>query len=57
MTSLLTIGPLALAMMPVLMIGLAERFHWSEARSGLLATIELGALAVASVSEIGRAHV
>ena len=50
MTSLLTIGPLALAMMPVLMIGLAERFHWNEARSGLLATIELGALAVASVS-------
>jgi predicted MFS family arabinose efflux permease len=50
MTSLLTIGPLALALMPVLMIGLAERFHWSEARSGLLATIELGALAVASIS-------
>jgi predicted MFS family arabinose efflux permease len=50
MTSLLTIGPLALAMMPVLMIGLTERFHWSEARSGLLATIELGALAVASTS-------
>jgi predicted MFS family arabinose efflux permease len=50
MTSLLTIGPLALAMMPVLMIGLTERFHWSEAKSGLLATIELGALAVASTS-------
>lgn len=50
MTSLLTIGPLALALMPVLMIGLAERFHWSEAKSGLLATIELGALAVASIS-------
>jgi predicted MFS family arabinose efflux permease len=50
MTSLLTIGPLALAMMPVLMIGLAERFHWSEAKSGLLATIELGALALASIS-------
>jgi predicted MFS family arabinose efflux permease len=50
MISLLTIGPLALAMMPVLMIGLAERFHWSEAESGLLATIELGALALASIS-------
>lgn len=50
MTSLLVIGPLALAMMPVLMIGLSERFHWSESRSGLLATIELGALAVASTS-------
>ena len=52
MTSLLTIGPLALAMMPVLMIGLAERFHWSEAKSGLLATIELGALALASISGV-----
>jgi MFS transporter, DHA1 family, inner membrane transport protein len=50
MISLLAIGPLALAMMPVLMIGLAERFHWSEAKSGLLATIELGALALASIS-------
>jgi predicted MFS family arabinose efflux permease len=50
MTSLLVIGPLALAMMPVLMIGLTERFHWSESKSGLLATIELGALAVASTS-------
>jgi predicted MFS family arabinose efflux permease len=50
MTSLLAIGPLALAMMPVLMIGLTERFHWSEAKSGLLATIELGALAIASTS-------
>jgi len=50
MISLLTIGPLALAMMPMLMIGLAERFHWSEARSGLLATLELGALALASTS-------
>ena len=50
MTSLLTIGPLALAMMPVLMIGLAERFHWSEAKAGLLATIELGSLALASIS-------
>jgi predicted MFS family arabinose efflux permease len=50
MISLLTIGPLALAMMPVLMIGLAERFHWSEAKSGLLATTELGALALASIS-------
>src|ERR1700730_9170022 len=50
MTSLLTIGPLALAMMPVLMIGLAERFHWSEARSALVATIELNAFAVATVS-------
>ena len=50
MTSLLTIGPLALAMMPVLMIGLTERFHWSEAESGLLATIELGALALVSTS-------
>jgi predicted MFS family arabinose efflux permease len=50
MISLLTIGPLALAMMPVLMIGLSERFHWSEAKSGLIATIELGALALASIS-------
>lgn len=50
MTSLLTVGPLALALMPVLMIGLTERFHWSEAKSGLLATLELGALAVASIS-------
>jgi predicted MFS family arabinose efflux permease len=50
MISLLTIGPLALAMMPVLMLGLTERFHWSEAKSGLLATMELGALAIASVS-------
>jgi predicted MFS family arabinose efflux permease len=52
MTSLLTIGPLALAMMPVLMIGLDERFHWSLAKSGLLATMELGALALASISGV-----
>jgi predicted MFS family arabinose efflux permease len=50
MTSLLTIGPLALALMPVLMIGLIDRFHWSEAKSGLLVTIELGALALTSTS-------
>src|ERR1700736_3165856 len=50
MTSRLPIGPLSQQTMPVVVIGLAERFHWSEARSGLLATIELGALAVASVS-------
>jgi len=50
MTALLSIGPLSFAMMPVLMIGLAERFHWSEAKCGLLATIELGALSVASIS-------
>jgi MFS transporter, DHA1 family, inner membrane transport protein len=50
MTSLMTIGPLSFAIMPVLMIGLAERFHWSEAKCGLLATIELGALALASIS-------
>jgi DHA1 family inner membrane transport protein len=50
MTSLLTVGPLSFALMPVLMIGLAERFNWSPAQCGLLATIELGALSVASIS-------
>jgi predicted MFS family arabinose efflux permease len=50
MTSLMTIGPLSFAIMPVLMIGLTERFHWSEAKCGLLATIELGALALSSIS-------
>jgi predicted MFS family arabinose efflux permease len=50
MTSLFTLGPLSFLMMPVLMIGLTERFHWSEAELGTLATIELGALAITSLS-------
>ncbi len=50
MTSLFTLGPLAFLMMPVLMIGLTERFHWSEAELGTLATIELSGLAFTSLT-------
>lgn len=49
-TSLFIVGPLAFLMLPSLMLGLAARFHWSDTRLGVLATVELGALAVTSLT-------
>lgn len=49
-TSLFIVGPLPYLILPGLMLGLAGRFHWSDTRLGVLATIELGGMAVISLT-------